>query len=120
MDRVAIDDEQIIPMENIASGVRGLRIAFVNVFALTHPDGSWSLIDAALPFSASHIKNWAEKHFNNPPNSLILTHGHFDHVSAAKDLGESWDIPVYAHSLEFPYLLARRNIPNPMSGQVVE
>jgi glyoxylase-like metal-dependent hydrolase (beta-lactamase superfamily II) len=96
--------------------VRGLRIAFVNVFALTHPDGSWSLIDAALPFSASHIRNWAEKHFSNPPNSLILTHGHFDHVSAAKDLAESWDIPVYAHLLEFPYLTGEKEYPKPNVG----
>jgi glyoxylase-like metal-dependent hydrolase (beta-lactamase superfamily II) len=113
VDKVAIDDEQIIPMENVAPGVRGLRIAFVNVYALTHPDGSWSLIDAALPFSASPIKNWAEKHFSTPPNSLILTHGHFDHVSAAKDLAESWDIPVYAHLLEFPYLTGQKEYPKP-------
>jgi glyoxylase-like metal-dependent hydrolase (beta-lactamase superfamily II) len=116
MDRVAIDDAQIIPIDNIAPGVRGLRIAFVNVFALTHPDGSWSLIDAALPFSSSHIKSWAEKHFSTPPNSLILTHGHFDHVSAAKDLAESWDIPVYAHFLEFPYLTGQKEYPKPNVG----
>jgi glyoxylase-like metal-dependent hydrolase (beta-lactamase superfamily II) len=116
MDKVEIDCKQVIPIDNIAPGVRGLRIAFVNVFALTHPDGSWSLIDAALPFSASHIKNWAEKHFSMPPNSLILTHGHFDHVSAAKDLAESWDIPVYAHLLEFPYLMGQKEYPKPNVG----
>lgn len=116
MDKVEIDRKQVIPIDNIAPGVRGLRIAFVNVFALTHPDGSWSLIDAALPFSASHIKNWAEKHFSTPPNSLILTHGHFDHVSAAKDLAESWDIPVYAHLLEFPYLTGQKEYPKPNVG----
>jgi glyoxylase-like metal-dependent hydrolase (beta-lactamase superfamily II) len=116
MDKIEIDDKQIIPIDDVASGVRGLRIAFVNVFALTHPDGSWSLIDAALPFSASHIKNWAEKHFCNPPNSLILTHGHFDHVGAAKELAESWDIPVYAHLLEFPYLSGQKEYPKPNVG----
>jgi glyoxylase-like metal-dependent hydrolase (beta-lactamase superfamily II) len=116
MDKIEIDEKQIIPIDDIAPGVRGLRIAFVNVFALTHPDGSWSLIDAALPFSASHIKDWAEKHFAHPPNSLILTHGHFDHVSAAKDLAESWDIPVYAHSLEFPYLTGQKEYPKPNVG----
>jgi glyoxylase-like metal-dependent hydrolase (beta-lactamase superfamily II) len=116
MDKVEIDRKQVIPIDNIAPGLRGLRIAFVNVFALTHPDGSWSLIDAALPFSASHIKNWAEKHFSTPPNSLILTHGHFDHVSAAKDLAEAWDIPVYAHLLEFPYLTGQKEYPKPNVG----
>jgi hypothetical protein len=55
MDGVAVSNEQVTSLDSIARGVRGLRIAFVNVFAVTHPDGSWSLIDAALPLSASHI-----------------------------------------------------------------
>ena len=97
MDGVAVSEEQITSIDSIAEGVRGLRIAFVNVFAVTHPDGSWSLIDAALPLSASHIRSWAEAHFATPPNALILTHGHFDHVSAAKELAEGWDIPIFAH-----------------------
>ena len=94
MDGVFISEDQVISLDDIAEGVRGLRIVFVNVFAVTHPNGSWSLIDAALPLSASHIRNWAEKHFTAPPNALILTHGHFDHVSAAKDLAEEWNIPI--------------------------
>jgi glyoxylase-like metal-dependent hydrolase (beta-lactamase superfamily II) len=60
------------------------------------------LIDAALPFSASHIKNWAEKHFDHPPNSLILTHGHFDHVSAAKDLADRGTSRFMLIRLSFP------------------
>jgi hypothetical protein len=29
MDKIEIDDKQIIPIDDIAPGVRGLRIAFV-------------------------------------------------------------------------------------------
>jgi glyoxylase-like metal-dependent hydrolase (beta-lactamase superfamily II) len=116
MDGVAVSEEQVISIDSVAEGVRGLRIAFVNVFAVTHPDGSWSLIDAALPFSASHIRSWAEKHFATPPNALILTHGHFDHVGAAKELAEGWDIPIFAHPLEFPYLTGREEYPKPNVG----
>jgi len=66
MDHVAISENQVTPLDAIEPGVLGLRIVFVNVFAVTHPDGSWTLIDAALPFSDGMIRRWAEKHFTAP------------------------------------------------------
>ena len=75
-----------MPMEAIAPGVEGLRIAFVNVFGLTHADGTWTLIDAAVPFSTGRICTGRRSGFAGRPNAILLTHGHFDHVSAA----ESW------------------------------
>ena len=116
MDGIEISADQVLSMDDVAPGVRGLRIAFVNVFGVTHPDGSWSLIDAALPLSATLIQSWAEKHFPIPPNAIILTHGHFDHVSAAKDLAEEWAVPIYAHPLEFPYLTGQREYAPPNVG----
>lgn len=113
MDKIEIPEEQIVPMDSIAPGLGGLKIAFVNVFGVTHDDGSWTLIDAAIPFSASRITNWADKEFGRPPNAIVLTHGHFDHVSAAKDLAEQWDVPIYAHQLEFPYLTGQKEYPPP-------
>ena len=43
MDHVPIPSEQVIPLDVIAPGVQGLRIAFVNVFAIAHGDGAWTL-----------------------------------------------------------------------------
>jgi glyoxylase-like metal-dependent hydrolase (beta-lactamase superfamily II) len=111
-----IAKEHIVPMDDIAEGVRGLRIAFVNVFAVTHASGSWTLIDAGIPFSASAIRSWAERHFNTPPLGIVLTHGHFDHVSAAADLADHWDVRVYAHVLEAPYLNGQKEYPAPRVG----
>src|SRR5205814_5334995 len=88
MDRIEIPEEQIQPIDAITDGVHGLRMLFVNVFSIRHPDGTWTLIDAGLPFSAAYIRSWAERHFSAPPNAIILTHGHFDHVSAATDLAD--------------------------------
>ena len=113
MDKVGISDEQVLPMDAIATGLSGLKITFVNVFGLRHEDGSWTLIDAAIPFSASRIRSWAEKTFERPPNAIVLTHGHFDHAGAAKELAEAWDVPVYAHTLEFPYLTGEKEYPAP-------
>ena len=43
---------------------------------------------------------------NNKPKAIVLTHGHFDHVGAVVDLVRKWDVPVYAHEAELPYLTA--------------
>lgn len=103
-------------MENIARGVLGLRIGFVNVFAVQHSDRAWTLIDAGLPFSEPLIRKWAEKNFASAPDAIVLTHGHFDHVGAARTLAEKWKVPVYAHSLEFPYLTGKLEYPAPNPG----
>ena len=113
MDKVEIAAQDALPLDAIAPGVIGLRIVFVNVYAITHADGSWTLIDAALPLSASRIKDWVKRNFDTPPNAIVLTHGHFDHISAAKELADEWNVPIYAHPLEFPYLTGQQEYPAP-------
>ena len=113
MDKVTIPDDQVVSIDSIAPHLSGLRITFVNVFGVSHPDGSWTLIDAALPFSASAIRSWVKKNYQKSPNAIVLTHGHFDHVSAALELSDEWDVPIYAHPLEFPYLTGEKEYPAP-------
>lgn len=107
---------ETVPMDEIAAGIRGLRIGFVNVFGVTHADGTWTLIDAGLPFSVAAIRRWAEKHFGGAPNAIVLTHGHFDHVSGAPELAREWNVPVIAHALEEPYLTGQKEYPAPNPG----
>jgi len=82
MEKIEIPEDQIAPMDAVANHIHGLRIIFVNVFAVSNADHSWILIDAGLPFSEGAIRRWAEKQFPGPPQAIVLTHGHFDHVSA--------------------------------------
>jgi glyoxylase-like metal-dependent hydrolase (beta-lactamase superfamily II) len=48
----------------------------------------------------------------------VLTHGHFDHVGCLQKLAEKWDVPIYAHALEVPYLNGSASYPpaDPMVG----
>ncbi len=116
MNEIEMSPEQVVPMDDIASRVFGLRIGFVNVFGIINPDVSWTLLDAGLSIGERRIRTWAEKQFGMPPNSIVLTHGHFDHVGAAQALAEYWNVPIFAHELEFPYLTGEREYPAPNVG----
>lgn len=118
MDAIPLPSYEIVAMDDIARGVKGLRILFVNVFALSTPSGGWTLIDTGLYLSAGKIKGWAESHFGKgaKPEAIVLTHGHFDHVGAVKDLLEDWNVPVYAHPDELPFLTGHAKYPAPDPG----
>ena len=100
---------------NVAPGVWGMKDIFVNFYMIENTDNSWVLIDAGLKTSAPKIKKMARKLFgeNSKPSCIILTHGHFDHTGSLKLLAEEWDVPVYAHSLEMPYLTGKSSYPPP-------
>ena len=113
MNHIELPKEQVVPMNDVGRGVQGLRLIFVNVFGISHSDNSWTLIDSGLPFSESTILQWADNNFGTAPNAIVLTHGHFDHASAAAALADRWQIPIYAHALEGPYLTGRSEYPAP-------
>lgn len=113
MERIEIPAEETTSLDAVAAGLVGLRILFVNVFAIAGETG-WTLIDAGLNGSAGRIVRWAREHFGETaPNALILTHAHFDHVGAIDGLLESWDVPVYVHPEELPYVTGVRSYPPP-------
>jgi glyoxylase-like metal-dependent hydrolase (beta-lactamase superfamily II) len=91
------------------------RLAIVNVaFYGARGAREWVLIDAAVAGTAGLIKSAAEERYGAvPPTAIILTHGHFDHVGALEALLKEWDVPVYAHPLEHPYLDGSTSYPPP-------
>jgi glyoxylase-like metal-dependent hydrolase (beta-lactamase superfamily II) len=102
-------------IERIAPDVGWLSISFVNVYWIGHSGGPWVLIDAGLPGRAAQIYDAAEARFGAGarPEAIYLTHGHFDHAGSALQLAEKWDVPIFAHRMELPYLTGRSDYPPP-------
>lgn len=115
MDKVPLPDYAVASLDNIAPHVTGLNIVFVNLYAISNPEGGWSLVDAGIPVSAAFIKRFVEKRFGPEPRpqNIIVTHGHFDHVGSLAELADYWNVPVFAHPDEFPYLTGRLSYPPP-------
>ena len=53
--------------------------------------------------SADKIANMAVS-LGLKPEAILLTHGHFDHIMAAKELKETWNVPIYACEKEIDVL----------------
>ena len=100
----------------VAPGVWGMKDVLVNMYMILNPfDGNWVLVDAGFKWSTSKIKKIAKRLFGEyaVPSSIILTHGHFDHVGALQKLVKEWSVPVFAHPYEIPYLTGKSSYPPP-------
>lgn len=118
------DDYKFIPATSVGSGV-GIdilpdlyqyTIQIVNIVLYGEPQmKDFVLIDAGMPKSADEIISVVEERYGSKsrPKAIILTHGHFDHVGGIIELIERWGVPVYAHTLEIPFLSGKQNYPEP-------
>ncbi|MCU7494926.1 MAG: MBL fold metallo-hydrolase [Ignavibacteria bacterium] len=118
------EDNKAIPMTSVSSG-KGREVRpdvyyytnqIVNIEMVGFPgQNNWVLIDAGMPKSAKEILSSAAERFgrNSRPSAIVLTHGHFDHVGSIVNLIKDYQVPVYAHPLEFPYLTGQMAYPEP-------
>lgn len=119
-------DYKYIPATSIGSGLGievlpdlySYTIQIVNIHLIGDPTtNEFVLVDAGMPNSVAEIISVVEERFgaNSHPKAIILTHGHFDHVGAIIELVNRWNVPVYAHELELPFLTGKTSYPEPDS-----
>jgi glyoxylase-like metal-dependent hydrolase (beta-lactamase superfamily II) len=109
-----------ISCQCVAPDVLCVTVLIANICIVGKPaakDGEWTLVDTGLVTSEDNILRTVEARFGKAkPAGIVLTHGHFDHVGAVKELADYWNVPVYAHAKELPYLTGRKDYPEPDSS----
>lgn len=93
-------------------GLTRVTTLLVNAWLVDAPHG-WVLVDTGLPGYAGRIVNKAELRYgkNTRPHAIVLTHGHIDHAGSAERLARLWNVPVFAHRRELPFLDGRVTYP---------
>lgn len=105
-------------VHELAPDIARLQTLMVNLYFIGEigaPSGEWAVVDTGLYGAEERIRKAAAQRFGHDsrPAAIILTHGHFDHVGSVVPLAREWDVPVYAHSFEHPYLSGRSDYPPP-------
>lgn len=102
--------------EEVLSDIMVLEFRVVNAFLVGNPkieNPKWVLVDTGLENSGDYILEISKERFgeDSKPEAIILTHGHFDHVGSVIKLSKYWNVPVYIHHLELPYITGKKDYP---------
>jgi len=100
-------------LEEIAPGVGRLRTLIANIYFVGNPGGPWVLVDTGTPGNVARIREAAEGFYGRDtrPEAILLTHGHRDHAGSALALAEFWDVDIFAHRFERPFLTGKAEYP---------
>jgi glyoxylase-like metal-dependent hydrolase (beta-lactamase superfamily II) len=109
-----LEGQLMLNVKQIAPDVVRIPVKIGNCY-LVGNSTEWVLLDAGTEGNHDRIRHIAEQNFGEDgrPDAIVLTHGHFDHAGSAGALAESWNVPIYAHRLELPYLTGRSEYPPP-------
>jgi glyoxylase-like metal-dependent hydrolase (beta-lactamase superfamily II) len=99
-------------MEQLARDLTVIKTLVSNAYLVGNSD-CWILIDTLASGRERAIKQAAEARFGPSarPQAIVLSHGHIDHSGSAAGLADYWNVKIYAHRLEHPYLRGRSLYP---------
>jgi glyoxylase-like metal-dependent hydrolase (beta-lactamase superfamily II) len=99
--------------EELTPEVGFVHTTFVNFYLLDNASGGWVLVDTGLPGYGWRVRSGAKARYGpgSRPEAIVLTHGHWDHAGAALELSHYWQVPIYAHRLELPFLTGKSDYP---------
>jgi glyoxylase-like metal-dependent hydrolase (beta-lactamase superfamily II) len=99
----------------IARGVHWLPLRGANVYFVRSGE-SWALVDAGFPGSGPTIAEAARRLCGaaGRPGSILITHGHPDHVGSAVGLAAAWKVPILAPAGEMPFIDGTALYPEPL------
>jgi glyoxylase-like metal-dependent hydrolase (beta-lactamase superfamily II) len=95
-----------VKVEQVSEHIYSLRswmLFPVHVWVVVADDGV-TLVDAGFSFMAKGILQFIDRLNAGPLRSILLTHGHADHVGSVNKIVQSREVPVYAHRKELPYM----------------
>lgn len=75
----------------------------VRVWVVVDEEGV-TLVDTGVSYMAKNILKLVDQLHAGPLQRILLTHGHSDHVGSVQKILNTRSVPVYAHSIEIPYL----------------
>lgn len=101
-------------VQQVSPGLTRIPTGLGNAY-LVGDKKNWVLVDTGSPGYEEKISAAARWLFGrrSRPEAILLTHGHFDHAGSAEALADLWDVTVFAHRLELPFIDGRSEYPPP-------
>jgi glyoxylase-like metal-dependent hydrolase (beta-lactamase superfamily II) len=103
-------------LTEVTPGVTYMTALMANLHTIDVPENAgWVLVDTGVAGSGMVIKAAVHARYgaDSKPLCIVATHGHFDHAGSVEPLAREWNVPVYAHRLEMPYLTGKSSYPPP-------
>jgi glyoxylase-like metal-dependent hydrolase (beta-lactamase superfamily II) len=85
-------------------GIHWVEDSYTNYFLVEGDDGRVSVVDAGHPSSWGSFEDALRRigKTTDDVDSIVLTHGHFDHVGFSERARRDLGIPVYVHENDVP------------------
>lgn len=94
------------------------RLTYETVVGIRVKINTWYVVDGGDVYLIdTGMEDYAYAQLNAAkslgiPKSILLTHGHLDHINGAKYLKNNLNIPIYAHEIETPFINGEKPYPN--------